>query len=238
MNIWFFGSAALVALIGATAHAEPPIGSRLGERLEKKEVEDQRDAAQAAHQLAGCVLAKRGTAGRDLLNARTEEEVVNLRARISGDYECFAVLPGNDFVEGVAIAYPPDVMRGHLAEELLKRNRQAVAELQPLPLQKVYSRSWFPFTGRHISLDEMAACVADTNPAAVMALMASEPFSRDENAAFGNLMPFMGPCLAAGTKLDAKREPLRAALAEALYQRVTNPSESLVPTAQAAAPQK
>lgn len=80
----------------------------------------------------------------------------------------------------------------------------------------------------------MAACVADTNPAAVIGLIGSEPFSGGEDAAFGNLMPVLGQCLVAGTKLDAKREPLRAALAEALYQRATNPNESLAASPQTA----
>jgi hypothetical protein len=93
------------------------------------------------------------------------------------------------------------------------------------PIQRTYYRPWYAFTGRHISLDEMATCVADTRPAAVMALLGTQPFSDDENAAFAQLIGAMGPCLVAGTKLDAKREPLRAALAEALYQRAYHPEE-------------
>jgi hypothetical protein len=56
---------------------------------------------------------------------------------------------------------------------------------------------------------------------------------------FGGLVPFMGPCLRAGTKIEGKR-PLRAALAEALYQRFTNPRESIAaaPQSLAQAPQK
>ena len=235
MKIWIFAGAVAAAAIGGSASAEPPIGSRLGERLEKKKVVDERDGVQAARQLAGCIVVKRGSAARDLLAARTEEEVEKLRSRVAGEYACMAVIPRNALVEGVRISYPHDIMRGHLAEQLLQRNRPGSSQLQPLPIQKTYSRSWFAFTGRHISLDEMAACVADTSPAAVMALVGSEPFSGGEDAAFGSLMPAMGQCLVAGTKLDAKREPLRAALAEALYQRVTNPNESLAASLQTVA---
>jgi hypothetical protein len=116
-------------------------------------------------------------------------------------------------------------MRGDLAEELIKRDRHDVSTLQPLAIQKLYLRSWFQFTGRNVSVDEMAACVADTAPAAIIALVDAQPFSDAEGTAFGSLVPYMGPCLRAGTKLEGKREPLRAALAEALYQRFTNPSE-------------
>lgn len=220
--------------VATGAFAEPPIGSRLGERLEKQKVRSEQDAVQSAHQLAGCILAKRGTAGRDLLAARTDAEAQKLEARVGGDYECFAILPGNDFVEEVGVDFPPDILRGDIAEELLKRSRPAVAQLQPLPIQRKYSRSWFGFTHRDQSVDEMAACVADTNPAAVMTLVDSEPFSGAEGAAFGNLVPLLGPCLVAGTKLEGKREPLRAALAEALYQRLANPGESIVAPNQAA----
>jgi hypothetical protein len=64
-----------------------------------------------------------------------------------------------------------------------------------------------------------------------MALVDSEPFSGRENSAFANLIPLLGSCLVAGTKLEGKREPLRAALAEALYQRMANPGESVTQSA-------
>jgi hypothetical protein len=236
LRVALLACASLFVVMGSAAAAEPPIGSRIGQRLEKEKNQpnDQRDAAQAAHQLAGCILAKRGSVGTDLLNARSDEEVKKQQSRMQGELECIAVLPGNDFVEEVGVIYPPDIMRGDLAEEIVKRERRTLAALQPLPIQKVYSRSWFPFTGRDVSVDEMAACVADTNPAAIVNLLDTQPFSDAEGAAFGNLMPYMGPCLRAGTKLEGKREPLRAALAEALYQRLANPGESVVAPAQTA----
>lgn len=227
MRVALLACASLLGvLMGSAARPEPPIGSRVGERLSKDQVKDERDAAQAAHELAGCVIAKRGSTGRDLLDARNEDDVKKAKSRMGGEYECLANLPGNDLVEGVAVSYPPDVMRGDIAEELVKRSRSAVVALQPLPIQKVYSRSWFAFTGRNVSVDEMAACVADTDPSGIAGLLDTQPFSEAEGAAFGTLVPFMGPCLRSGTKLEGKREPLRAALAEALYQRLTNPAES------------
>jgi hypothetical protein len=144
---------------------------------------------------------------------------------MNGELDCIANIAGNDLVEGVQVYYPDDIMRGDLAEDLLKRNRSVVQGLAAKPIQRTYYRPWYAFTGRHISLDEMATCVADTRPAAVMALLGTQPFSDDENAAFAQLIGAMGPCLVAGTKLDAKREPLRAALAEALYQRAYHPEE-------------
>lgn len=42
--------------------------------------------------------------------------------------------------------------------------------------------------------------------------------------AFGNITDNLGKCLAAGTQLHATPEALRAALAEALFQRVNAPA--------------
>lgn len=229
LRIALLACASLCVLGTSAALAEPPIGSRVGERTQKQAISDQRAAVEIAHQFAGCILATRGSAGRDFLNARTEEELKASRKRIGGEEECFANFDRNDLVDGVEISYPPDVMRGDLAEELVKRDHAAAAQLQPLPLQKIYSRPWYAFTGRDVSVDEMATCVADTNPGAVLALLDSAPYSDGEGAAFANLVPYMGPCLRAGTKLAGAREPLRAALAEALYQRMANPVADAAP---------
>lgn len=219
--------ASVCVLLATAAAAEPPIGSRVGERTEKQAIKDQRDAVHIAHEFAGCVLATRGSAARDFLNARSEEEVANDRKRLGGEEECFANFDRNDIVEGVEVSYPGDILRGDLAEELVKRQHAAAAQLQPLPIQKVYSRPWYAFTGRDVSVDEMATCVADTNPAAILNLLDTAPYSDSEGAAFSSLIPYLGPCLRAGTKLAGAREPLRAALAEALYQRLANPAEDV-----------
>jgi hypothetical protein len=221
--------AALNSLMTASIAAEPPIGSRVGERLDKSEVRNDRDAVQAAHELAGCIVIKRPSTARSFLDARNREEVNKLALKMSGDVDCMVNIDRNDLVEGVRVTYPQEIMRGDIAEELLKRNQSAVQQLAPVPIEKTYARSWFAVTGRNMSVDEMSACVANTNPSAIMALVRAEPFSDEENFAFGNLIPAMGPCLVAGAKLDAKREPLRAALAEALYQRLMNPAENVTP---------
>jgi hypothetical protein len=72
----------------------------------------------------------------------------------------------------------------------------------------------------------MGACMADTDPAGIMALIRTNPGYADENAAMSALTPALTKCLSAGTRLDADRPALRAALADALYQRMTNPALS------------
>jgi hypothetical protein len=226
-----FGAAVVAAtacvVSTSAAYAEPPIGSRLGDRQEKQARADERSAIHAAHELAGCIVVKRGSVARGVLDSREAEQLTKFESRTGGELDCIANIEGNDLMEGVSVSYPRDIMRGDLAEELIERNRASVQQLQPLPIEKTYARPWFALTGRHVSVDEMAACVANTNPAAIIGLIDAEPVSDAENAAFQNLIPLMGPCLVAGTKLDAKREPLRAALAEALYQRWAHPQENV-----------
>jgi hypothetical protein len=225
----FLGGATLAVLLlnfgSPLVAADPPIGSRLGDRTEKQKTKNEKESALTAHELAGCIIVKRGSAARDFLDSRSAEQLKKLEPKIGGDLDCIANIQGNDLVEGVQVYYPDDIMRGDLAEELLKRNRSQVQLLAAKPIQRTYYRPWYALTGRHVSLDEMATCVADTSPAGVLALVSTQPFTDDESAAFGQLMGAMGPCLVAGTKLDAKREPLRAALAEALYQRAYHPEE-------------
>ena len=229
LRIALLACATLFVMFGSAAAAEPPIGSRLDERTIKQTVKDQAEAAHIAHELAGCALATRGSAAHDLLDARSAEAVKQSRKRLGGEEECFANIDRNDLVDGVEVSFPPDLMRGDLAEEFVKGDHDPAAQLRPLPIQKVYSRPWYAFTGRDVSVDQMATCVADTNPAAILALVDSAPYSAAEGTAFGNLVPYMGPCLRVGTKLAGAREPLRAALAEALYQRLENPGEDIAP---------
>jgi hypothetical protein len=242
VKYWIFGSVAAAALmlcVGASpVSAEPPIGSRLGDRVDKQKVRDQRDAVQAAHQLAGCIAVKHASAAHGYLDSRDQKQVDKFGSQMGGEVDCISNITRNDLVDGVEVSYPTDIMRGDLAEEFLKRDIASVQQIQPLPIEKTYSRPWFKLTGRHPSVDEMAACVSNTNPAAIIALIKTQPFSDDENIAFSGLIPAMGPCLVAGATLDAKREPLRAALAEALYQRVTNPAENEISAAATAAGSK
>jgi hypothetical protein len=97
-----------------------------------------------------------------------------------------------------------------------------------LTLQKIYQRPWFAVTGRHLSVDEMGACIADVNPAGIGALIRTVPTTPGEGQAFAALSPDMGRCLRAGTKLQANRQSLRAALAEALFQRLNAPTAPIV----------
>lgn len=219
--------AAALCFVSAAAvvTAEPPVGSRLGERLESRAVEADPERAAGAHEVAYCLAGRKRKAVEQFLSATNAEDSMKFGQRLSGDVDdCMMNRAANDMVEAQRIRYPVDILRGMLAEQLIKRAHARFAQLPSLPIQKVYSRPWYAASGRNPAVNEMATCVAETNPGGVLALVQTEPYTDAEQAAFSALVPFFGPCLAAGTKLEGKREPLRAALAEALYQRVNFPA--------------
>jgi hypothetical protein len=88
-------------------------------------------------------------------------------------------------------------------------------------------------TQRDPIVDEMATCTADVNPMGTLALLQTEAYSDAEMAAVQTLAPDIGRCLRAGATLKANRQAMRAALAEALYQR-TQPWPVQAAPAQAA----
>jgi hypothetical protein len=77
----------------------------------------------------------------------------------------------------------------------------------------------------------MATCVSENAPQETVMLIKSEAYTAAEMAAIQALAPTLGACLRVGIKVDANRQTLRAALADALYQRVANPALPSAPTA-------
>jgi hypothetical protein len=219
---------ALIALTtSVSAAAEPdelPTGSRLVSRARPGPALSRQDQAQGAKRMAQCLFDRKGDISRAALLATSKQAADADLNRLGGELTCFGVVLSNDLVEGRDAFIPPDILRGMLAEAALDKSRKQVAALQPLPLQKAYQRPWFVITGRPSSVDEMGACVADTNPAGVSALISTKPATPEEAAAFGNITDNLGKCLTAGTQLHATPEALRAALAEALFQRVNAPA--------------
>lgn len=211
---------------GGAVLADPPTGSRLGDHRQKAGPSlSARDQAVGARRMADCLYNRKPDMARATLGAASKAHADAAAATLNGNVTCFGATFSNELVEERRVDIPPDIMRGMLAEAALQRARPAVDALQPLPLQPGYARPWFAITGRHVNVDEMGACLADTNPAAAATLIRSEHSSKDESAAFAGLVDNLGKCLRAGTRLQASRPALRAALAEALYQRINAPAE-------------
>jgi hypothetical protein len=216
---------AAAGLVSTGALAEPPTGSRLGDFRRPGPTLTAKDQAQGSKRMAECLFNRKPDLSRQALLAPTREAAEAASNKLMGNVQCFNdAFFANDMVEERHVSFPPDILRGMLAEAALDRARDKVAALRPLPLQQIYQRNWYAVTGRHVSVDEMGACVADTNPAGVLALARTQPASAEENAAFSGLMGNFGKCLRAGVKLQASRPALRAALSEALYQRLNAPT--------------
>jgi hypothetical protein len=178
-----------------------------------------------------CLTESRPVQVRQLLRASSAAAANLSYHALADDNRCFTrVYPNGEF-RPQDVAFSQDLLRGRLAEQALLAQSAALGALQPLPLQqKRYLRPWFVATGRNLAVDEMGACMADTDPAAIVALIRTEAGSNDEAATFGTMSSSLTRCLSAGTRLDAGRQALRAALADALYQRLSNPSLSLAGT--------
>jgi len=174
-----------------------------------------------------CLSEMRPAQVRQLLQAATADDA-NLPYRaLREDDRCFARVYGNKEFRPEDVL-SQDMLRGRLAEQVLRARASDVAGLTTLPLQqKRYIRHWFGATGRHPAVDEMAVCMADTDPAGIAALIKTSVGGGDESDAITALGPNLTKCLGAGTRLDASRQALRAALADALYQRLSNPQLSM-----------
>lgn len=186
-----------------------------------------------ARRYASCLTQVRPNEVRDLLHA-TDASAANMPYHaLSNDDRCFGQVFGDKQFRPQDASFSVDVLRGDLAEQKLLAEPDGVAALQPLPLQqKRYMRPWFAATGRNPAVDEMGACMADTDPAGIMGLIRTAPGTTDESNAISGMSTALTKCLSAGTRLDASRGALRAALADALYQRLSNPALSLPQAAQ------
>jgi hypothetical protein len=185
--------------------------------------------SETAQRYATCLVESHPDQVRALLQATSADAADRPYRSLADDDRCFSRVFGNQQFSPADASVSMDMLRGRLAEQELLRESAQVAALQALPLQqKRYIRPWFAATGRHPAVDEMAACMADTDPAGIMAIVHTTPGFADENAALAALSPALTKCLSAGTRLDASRQALRAALADALYQRLNDPALSMV----------
>ena len=219
-----FAISSVLLGIAAPALAEPPTGSRLGDRAIQGLQYTEEQADEAGTRLASCMAAKRERFARDYMAAKTAAQLDKAQGPLFRQLSCLGYSNLSDMSDTSIVSMPPDILRGKIAEAFLKDERDKIAALAALPLARDYARSWFAATGRDPVIDEMGACVADTNPRGVGAVLSTRGYSKEEGAAFGALSPSLGPCLRVGAKLQANRPALRAALADALYQRLHGPA--------------
>lgn len=215
-----FALVAAIAAISATAVSgfEPPIGSRLGERL-KPSSNSSTNAMRTAFRFFECQANKHGQKVREILDAPNEDRFTRARKALEHEESCYLDVVVDQQAEKVRISTTNATYRGMLAEGILKAGGRADA-LSPLPLQRVYERPWTALTGRPPVVDEMAICIADVDPSGIMAMLKTLSESTEERTAFSGLSEAMGKCLQNGVELKADALGLRTAFAEALYHRV------------------
>lgn len=183
-----------------------------------------RDAAML--RFVECAVTRREAKLRDMIDARTESGYQKGLDALSGVQRCSLDAYVSQDATVISFGTERGTMRGFVAEAFVKRYRKRAEALAPVPLQRTYSRDWFDMTGRARPIDEMATCVAETNPAGILALLKTGIGSVEEKAAIGALSPSLGACLATGYKLNANRLGLRTALAEGLYHRAFDAPEA------------
>jgi len=169
-------------------------------------------------EMNACQMKPNVKVARRLLAADNMVESERMAARFKWR-KCALKGPHGDFMKVVPNDPRLDELRWMSAEYFLARDPAAVAALQPLPRQRIYDRPWFKATMRHNSIDEMAACVADIDPAGVAALNRTQIGTKGESAAFAALNGDFVSCLRADVQLKGERKAIRGALVEALYQR-------------------
>jgi hypothetical protein len=191
-------------------------------------------SATPAQRYAACLMERRAGDVGQLMRTSDIGIAQRIHRGLADDSACFARTFGDQPYDPRQVAMSMDMLRGRIAEQALLSKPDQIEALQALPLQqKRYLRPWFAATGRNPSVDEMAACMSDTDPAGIVELIQTPSASSAESSQIAAMAPSLTKCLSAGTRLEADCPALRAALADALYQRVNNPMLS-APQAQEA----
>ena len=210
----------LVAAAAAAAQ-DTEIGSRLTKERNIVSSHGTKSSRIGAVDMMTCVVRNRPALAARYLQTTSAVEMKAMAPGLFREISSCPYLGGGEFGTARQVGWSEDVGRGMIAEALLARLPRTVP-LPALPLVKEYRSPWADVSGRNSVVEEMAVCVAATNPAAIDALVATTVDTPAESAAIGAVGPSLGPCLSATAKLTANRASLRAALAEALYHRVAN----------------
>jgi len=164
-----------------------------------------------------CQMRPNVEAAKLLLAAKSIDDARKFAARFKWR-ACTLKGPGTGFMKVEPNDPKLDELRWMSADYLL-RDAALLAKLDPLPKRRIYNKPWFAASARDDSIDEMAACVADTNPAGILSLNKAQIGSKEEQAAFSALDNDFVACLSAGVTLQGGRKAIRGALVDALYQR-------------------
>ncbi len=214
---------AIALLAGAQGTDNLSEGTKTGSRLDPatrvttNADTSARDAAML--RFIECAVARRETKLRTLIDTRSEQTYQKSLDSLSDVQRCSLDAYVSQDASVISFGSDRGTLRGFVAEAFVEKDLGRAEQLAALPAQRVYLRDWYEMTGRARPIDEMAACVADTNPAGVIALLRTGIGTKAEKSAVAAIAPSLGACLATGYKLNANRLGLRTALAEGLYHR-------------------
>ena len=216
-------SLALAALTisgaATVAHAEPPTGSRMGNRIKKVENASFRDPYVIAYRVSRCAAALKRPDVRRIMDATTAEARDAARKNVIELRNCNASYLFGGEAEYLSYSIDQVVQDGMYGEAVLIEDK-AGRDLPALPMQRDYTRPWFAVSGRKPVLNETAVCLSDIAPAKVFALFKTKIASREEMSATQAMGGELGQCVPAGIEMRLEPRTLRSALGEAMYHRV------------------
>jgi hypothetical protein len=211
-------AAALLLLADAGQANDPEIGSRLKPRLQRTEAHENNAARATTYRFVECGVNLNESSMRRILEVGAQKNYDDAMDQMEKRRGCNFTGRVSYGVGEVVFGFDNATLRGMIAEAFVKKQR-GIESMTSIPLQTAYKRDWHAITTRHTVVDEMATCVAETNPSSIMQLLETEHGSTEETAAVRTISPSLGTCLGAGAKLTANRTAIRSALAEALYHR-------------------
>lgn len=103
------------------------------------------------------------------------------------------------------------------------RARPAISN-EPTDFSKEVSNVAKPSARQHMILREFGDCIVRAAPEQSRALLLAVPASKAEQAAFGEIVPKLGPCLVAGNNVTFSKITLTGVVGEALYRLASRSS--------------
>ena len=193
------------------AWAEPPPGSLISRRDEAGTELDRDEAERLLQQYIRCVTTSQRGKARRLL------ELPYLSAgqhRIAADMMIPACVNRD-----VRITFRAPHIVGRVAEFLFN-DRHAATDLTRFAGLSDEAAQAIGLVPRN-NAEDLAFCVVRADPQGVRALIASDWYSEEHDAAIRRLTPHLAPCVAAGETLDLNAQAIRLLLAAGLYRAVT-----------------
>lgn len=215
-----------VAVISSVGNAATQRTGRIT-RSAEQEMASESQSIRTTHRVAACAARSRPRPWAQVLaeipGSAAEVEQIRIASRdLSG---CLGAQAGT--ADEVSLRFSPTVIRGPMAEALMKRASSGVQMrpfAQPFDMAAAMSQaSSSGATRTAVLLLEMADCTNQAAPADVAALLNTDAASSEEQAVIRRISPHLGPCVPSGFNFRMNRVSLRSAFAEAAYRRQRMP---------------